>query len=151
MEWRSMCTSGASMRAAITSDIPVILTEKIAFSKIDTHARTHAHTHTPLTARFSRTTWVSRYQKGKPIWILLKQETVISTACQTPFAPPPSQRDLLGPDLQNILRQSYDNAKVTIDVRQTSHSQNIQRRTQGFSQVQFTCKIVKSSEIVFVH
>jgi len=23
----------------------------------------------------------------------------------------------LGPDLQNILRQSYDNAKVTIDLR----------------------------------
>ena len=27
----------------------------------------------------------------------------------------------LGPDLQNILRQSYDNAKVTIDVRRTSN------------------------------
>ena len=26
----------------------------------------------------------------------------------------------LGPDLQNILRQSYDNAKVTIDLRRTS-------------------------------
>jgi len=40
------------------------------------HARTHAHTHTCLTARFFGTTRVSRYQKGKPIWILLKQETV---------------------------------------------------------------------------
>ena len=31
------------------------------------------HTHTgPL----SETTWVSLYQKGKPVWILLKQETV---------------------------------------------------------------------------
>jgi len=27
-----------------------------------------------LTAFFSRTTWVSRHQKGKPFWILLKQE-----------------------------------------------------------------------------
>ena len=36
----------------------------------------HTHTHTRLTALYSRTTQVSRYQKGKPIWILLKQETV---------------------------------------------------------------------------
>ena len=35
----------------------------------------HTHTH-PFNDRLSRTTWVSRYQKGKPIWILLKQETV---------------------------------------------------------------------------
>jgi len=56
-----------------------------------------------------------------------------------------------GPDLQNILRQSYDNAKVTIDLRRTSNLQNILRRTQGFSYVQFTCKIVRSSKIVFVN
>jgi len=38
---------------------------------------THAHTHTqPFNGPFSGTTRVSRYQKGKPIWILLKQETV---------------------------------------------------------------------------
>ena len=36
-----------------------------------------AHTHTPFNGPFSVTTRVSRYQKGKkPIWILLKQETV---------------------------------------------------------------------------
>ena len=40
-----------------------------------THARTHAHTH-PLNGPLSGTTQVSRYQKGKPICILLKQETV---------------------------------------------------------------------------
>jgi len=33
------------------------------------------HTH-PFNGPLSRTTRVSRYQKGKPIWILLKQETV---------------------------------------------------------------------------
>jgi len=33
------------------------------------------HTH-PVNGPFSRTTKVSRFQKGKPIWILLKQETV---------------------------------------------------------------------------
>ena len=35
----------------------------------------HTHTH-PFNSPFSGTTRVSRYQKGKPIWILLKQETV---------------------------------------------------------------------------
>jgi len=35
--------------------------------------------------------------------------------------------------LTTILRLSYDNAKVTIDLRQTSHSQNILRKTQDFS------------------
>ena len=32
------------------------------------------YTHTRLTTFFSRTTWVSRHQKGKVFWILLKQE-----------------------------------------------------------------------------
>jgi len=44
-----------------------------------THARTHAHTHThthTFNGPFSGNTRVSWYQKGKPIWILLKQETV---------------------------------------------------------------------------
>ena len=36
---------------------------------------THTHTHT-FNGLLSRTTRVIRYQKGKPIWILLKQETV---------------------------------------------------------------------------
>ena len=36
---------------------------------------THTHTH-PFNGPLSWTTQVSRYQKGKPIWILLKQETV---------------------------------------------------------------------------
>jgi len=40
-------------------------------------ARTHTHTHThPFDGPFSRTTWVSRYQKGKTNLDLLKQETV---------------------------------------------------------------------------
>ena len=36
---------------------------------------THYHTH-PFRGPLSGTTRVSQYQKGKPIWILLKQETV---------------------------------------------------------------------------
>jgi len=38
-------------------------------------ALTHTRTH-PFNGPFSGTTRVSRYQKGKPIWILLKQELV---------------------------------------------------------------------------
>jgi len=54
--------------------------------------------------------------------------------------------------LTAILRLSYDNAEVTTDLRRSSNPQNILRRSQGFSQVglQFTCKIVRSSEIVLV-
>jgi len=38
---------------------------------------THTHTqHTRSTAFFSRTTWVSQHQKGKPFWVLLKQEMI---------------------------------------------------------------------------
>ena len=41
------------------------------------HGNDNTHTHTdPLNGPLSGTTRVSRYQKGKPIWILLKQETV---------------------------------------------------------------------------
>jgi len=35
--------------------------------------------------------------------------------------------------LTTLLRLSYDNAKVTIDLRRTSNLQNILRRTHGFS------------------
>jgi len=44
----------------------------LTLSKV-THTRTRTHT---SNGPFSRTTRASRYQKGKPIWILLKQETV---------------------------------------------------------------------------
>ena len=44
-----------------------------ALIKTHTHARTHART---FNGPFSGTSRVSRYQKGKPIWILLKQGTV---------------------------------------------------------------------------
>ena len=36
---------------------------------------TNAHTH-PFNGPLSRTTQVGRYQRVKPIWLLLKQETV---------------------------------------------------------------------------
>ena len=40
------------------------------------HADTHTH---PFNGPLSGTTQVGRYQKVKPIWILLKQETVIGS------------------------------------------------------------------------
>jgi len=60
----------------------------------NTHTDKHTHTHSrqtalpihysllpllllllhPFNGRFSRTTWVSQHQKGKPFWILLEQE-----------------------------------------------------------------------------
>ena len=39
------------------------------------------------------------------------------------------QQNLLGPDLQNILRQSYDNAIVTIDLRRATNL--LYRLTKG--------------------
>jgi len=56
------------------------------------------------------------------------------------------------PDLQkkNILRQSYDYANVTVDFRRTSNIPNISQRTQGFSWVLFTHRIVRSHGIVLV-
>jgi len=34
------------------------------------------HSVHPFNGLFSRTTWVSQHQKGKPFWILLEQETM---------------------------------------------------------------------------
>jgi len=48
---------------------------KISIYTWITHTHTHTHTQT-FNSPLSGTIWVSRYQKGKPIWILLKQETV---------------------------------------------------------------------------
>ena len=42
--------------------------------------------------------------------------------------------------LTTILRLYYDNAKVTIDLRQASNLLNILRRMQGFYSVRFTRK-----------
>jgi len=50
--------------------------EEVGRTHTHTHARTHTHT-PPFNGPFSGTTQVGRYtRKVKPIWILLKQETV---------------------------------------------------------------------------
>jgi len=64
----------------------------------------------------------------------------------------------LGPDLQNILRQSYDYLTImpklrsTYDTRDgTSNLHNVLRRTQRFSEARFTCKVVRSSETMYAN
>ena len=57
----------------------------------------------------------------------------------------PSQSCSSEARLTYILRLSYHNAEVMIDLRWSSNLQNILRRAQGFSNIQFTCKIIRSS------
>jgi len=52
--------------------------------------------------------------------------------------------------LTTILRLSYDNAKVTIDLRRTSNLQNILRMNARLFWVRFACKVVRSSESRFL-
>ena len=58
------------------------------------------------------------------------------------------QLGYLGPDLRNILRLSYDNVKVTIDLRQMlnlqKHPTNGARSFLGTIHLQ-TCKFVQDS------
>ena len=49
--------------------------QSVFFKKFGYYPRLHTYLH-PFNGPFSGTTRVSRYQKVKPIWILLKQETV---------------------------------------------------------------------------
>ena len=60
-----------------------------------------AHTH-PFNGHLSRTTRVSRYQKGKPIWILLKQETVSGSGiCWAICKSAPCSRQITTPALHH--------------------------------------------------
>jgi len=58
--------------------------------------------------------------------------------------------DKLGPDLQDILQQSYDRVKVTSDLWWTSNFKTSYGGCKMFW-IQFTCKIVMSSETVSVN
>ena len=59
--------SSRSSVATLQTTIHLLLTYLLTY--------THTHTH-PFNGPLSGTTRVSRYQKGKAIWILLQQETV---------------------------------------------------------------------------
>jgi len=51
------------------------ITSSICYDPQHPHSSHHTHTHT-FNGPLSGTTRVSQHQKGKPIWILLEQETV---------------------------------------------------------------------------
>jgi len=89
-----------------------------------THAHTHTHTH-PFNSPFSGTTQVSRYQKGKPIWILLEQETVSGSSLSWAICKSaPSSRHTTMPaphnsvTFQSIKFQSYQ----TLQPHMTAYS-----------------------------
>ena len=81
------------------------------------------------------------YNSGGTLWL---RPTVNCVKVTFEFWIPDNQLINLGPDLQNILRQSYD----YLTIMPTSNLQNILRRTQGFSLVRFTRKIVRSSDSI---
>ena len=61
-----------------------VCSNKARFDRLEfIKACTHAH---PFNGPFSGTTRVSRYQKVKPIWILLKQETVSGSGISWAYA-----------------------------------------------------------------
>ena len=62
-----------SLMFLIAVKFPDILHKWSPCTVKDVTIRPHTHTHTRYRP-FSRTTWVSQHQKGKPFWILLTQE-----------------------------------------------------------------------------
>ena len=86
----------------------------------------------------SAPSWDAALQHGSAPWPRRRHAATAywpSQHATTSYAPPtqtPTHN-------QNILRQSYDKAKVTIALRQTSNLQNILRRMQDSSYAPFTC------------
>jgi len=77
--WRTVAVPRCIMTTASSRVSTLIYTCLALTGHTTRHQRrqpTCIHTHIPFNGPLSGTTRVSRYQKGKPIWILLKQETV---------------------------------------------------------------------------
>jgi len=83
-------------------------------------------------------------QRIESSWNCAKCLDQMSYSSEKNYCPGVRTYKHLGPDLQNILRQSYDNAKVTINLRRMSNLQNILQWMESFSWVRFTCNIVIS-------
>jgi len=104
----------------------------------------HTHTH-PFNGPFSGTTQVNRYQKGKPIWILLNQETVSgsgiswaickSTPCsRQTTTPAPHHSVFYRPDAlpatQPTVSKHWKHMNIKVSKFDTLHSRNfIQTKT----------------------
>ena len=68
----------AGMSYTLLCFYAVILPSILALQYHYSLSLTHTYTH-PFNGSLSRTTQVNQYQKVKPVWILLKQETVSGT------------------------------------------------------------------------
>ena len=108
----------------------------------DTGIATSAATDCIFALRACDTAWLSMTSTNLPgigqrysddIYAVLLNEATTSQRCSSEAR------------LTYILRLSYHNAEVMIDLRWSSNLQNILRREQGFSNIQFTCKIIRSS------
>jgi len=55
------------------------------------------------------------------------------------------------PDLQNILRQSYDYLTIMPKLRSTYYGRLINKTSHEGRKVRFTCRVVRSSETVFAN
>ena len=77
------------------------------------YSYTHTHTH-QFNGPFSGTTPVSRYQKVKPIWILLKQETVSGSGiCWAICKSAPCSRQTTTPALYHSVFYRPDDLPAT--------------------------------------
>ena len=81
------------------------------------HSETHTHTH-PFNGPFFRTTRVSRYQKGKPIWILLKQETTSGSGISWAVCKSaPCSRQITTPATHHFLQPGCPSCRPTNSVK----------------------------------
>jgi len=108
----------------------------------DTGIATSAATDCIFALRACDTAWLSMTSTNLPgigqrysddIYAVLLNEATTSQRCSSEAR------------LTYILRLSYHNAEVMIDLWWSSNLQNILRRAQGFSNIQFTCEIIRSS------
>jgi len=96
-------------------------------------AHTHTQTH-PFNSPLSETTRVSRYQKGKPIWISLKQETASGSAISWAICKSaPRSRQISMPAPQHSQSNKW---KMTVFSSQLSNCFNTFRKTAWKLRVQ---------------
>jgi len=102
----------------------------------------HTHTH-PFNGPLSRTTRVSWYQKGKPIWILLKQETVSGSGIRWAIRKSaPRSRQITTPVPQH---------SIFFTDRMPFLPPNQQRQsTEGILCIQCVLKIARRAEITLL-
>ena len=83
---------------------------------------THTHTH-PFNGPFSGTTWVSKWvRKVKPIWILLKQETVSGSGISWAICKSASRsRQITMPTTQVVSADEMDEKLKSENMQKREH------------------------------